>query len=293
MSHHQRLLFVAVLALVARPIAAKSSSPEQHHPTTTTRLAVTKKQFAIQDTDGLQNACQSEFRDTESNLKARVLNIDADLPSLSWRDVEPQFESTTTTTTATRHEEEHGLERFQIYWALASPEYLEKMSGSAGVVLEYLHGDDALPVLLGDAEVPSRMKVSVLCQLDVSDGREEEEEAITTHEEETRAHPADGAIDVENSSESASTKPLAHGSIRHGGLLVKDDSTNTTAISNEEAKQACGRVHKENSDKFQACMDGLVALTEDRQLLDGDESVESTAGAFADVYHALFQTSEQ
>lgn len=286
MLDHQRILFIAgsVLALVARPIVSattKSSSP-QHHATH--RLAVTKKQYDIQDTDHLWNACHSEFPDTE----ARVLDIDADLASLSWHHVAPLFESTTL---STHPDEEHfPLQRFQIYWALASPDYLEKASGSAGVVLEYLHGDNALPVLLGDAEVPSRMKVSVLCQLDLLDGGEAEEERAVRNIK-TITHPEDDAFNTQDSAAAASTKQFTHGSIRHG--QVYDDSTNATIVTKDEATEACGRVHKENSLKFEACIDSLVALTEDRPLLDDDESAESTAGAFADVYHALFQTSKQ
>ena len=154
------LIYGAAILIATQPSVARvSNSKDCHQPLQiaqqryASNFVVASTRYSLKDTDGLANACHSEFglHHKGDSQAAHVLDIDADFTSLSWHYVAPLFD--------------HRLQRFQHYWALASPEYLEKMNDSQGVVLEYLWDEDAIPVLLGDAELPSHIKVSVLCKI--------------------------------------------------------------------------------------------------------------------------------
>ena len=130
------------------------------------KYAVTPSQYSLKDKDLLDRACNDEF-----GMGAHVLDLDADIVnnhknkdaasldvSLKWKSFAPLFSG---------ESDEMGLKRYHHYWAQASPEYLAQEYQSHGIVLEYLvpGHDHEQPVLLGDAAMPSFMKVQVLCKI--------------------------------------------------------------------------------------------------------------------------------
>ncbi|CAB9522197.1 expressed unknown protein [Seminavis robusta] len=132
------------LALVPLSLLAASSAHAQE------RFAITQNTYTINDKERLANACH-----TELGLNAHVVDLDQDVSTrLQWNTVAPLFD---------------GMQRFTHYWALGDSDYLDRLSSSRGVVVEYLWGDHVEPVLMGDAEMPSFLEVQVLCQITAAD----------------------------------------------------------------------------------------------------------------------------
>lgn len=128
----------AALGLALMAMAASSTEAAQ-----SPSFAITSSVYTVKDSAKLQAACQDEF-----GVGSRTADLDQDLVDHKWSTIEKHLPD---------------LQRFTHYWAKADSDYLDALSASRGVVLEYLWGQDVEPVLVGDGEMPSFMKVQVVC----------------------------------------------------------------------------------------------------------------------------------
>jgi len=128
-------LFLLALAM------ASSAARAQEEPS----FAITTRSYALQETVRLKTACSDEF-----GAGARTTDLDQDLSNHKWSTIERHLPA---------------LQRFTHYWALADSDYLDALTKSRGVVLEYLWGAEVEPVLMGDGEMPGVLKVQVLCRI--------------------------------------------------------------------------------------------------------------------------------
>lgn len=133
LSSKSAALGLALMAMAASPTEA-AQSPS---------FGITSKSYTVKNSAKLQTACQDEF-----GAGSRTADFDQDLVNHKWSTIEKHLPE---------------LQRFTHYWAQADSDYLDALSASRGVVLEYLWGHDVEPVLMGDGEMPSFMKVQVVC----------------------------------------------------------------------------------------------------------------------------------